>query len=142
MAYCTQKDLYKRLPEADVKKLSEDNEYISAELIDEAGRLIDLHLSYRYAVPLMPVPAIVKDWVVDITIYLLAARAAIPLWQQTDDGRVENTVIVKRYADAVKMLEKIRDGYAYLPGVTAISDGAAMRVNAKVMKFRDISEKW
>lgn len=142
MAYCIAKDLVKRLPQDDIDKLSDNNPYLVAELIDEASRTIDLYLSARFSTPLSPAPAIAKDWAVDLTIYLLASRAAIPVWQHTDDDHVENTVIVKRYNDAIKMLEKIRDGFAELPGLSAISESAAIQVVAKPKKFDDIGRKW
>jgi phage gp36-like protein len=142
MSYCISKDLIKRLPQKDIDILSESNPYIVAELIAEASRVIDLYLSSRWTTPLSSAPEIVKDWAVDITIYLLAARAAIPIWQKTDDDHVENTVIVKRYNDAIKMLEKIRDGFAELPGLGSLSETKAIQVRAKPPRFNDVDRRW
>lgn len=138
MAYIVKEDLTARLPQGDINQLSDNDDTLLEALIDEACGEIDWYLAGRYSVPLSSIPAIVKTWAMDISVYLLAARAAIPVWKLTEEGERENTIIVKRYNDAIKALKEIRDGNAGLDGIAGKSVIGSVSVDAKKKKFDDI----
>lgn len=76
--------------------------------IADAGAEIDSYASVRYKVPFNPAPALIKKLAADIAIYNLFSRK----WT----GEEEN-IIVTRYKDAVKLLDKISQGAVQI-GVT------------------------
>ncbi|OPY07251.1 MAG: hypothetical protein A4E68_01933 [Syntrophaceae bacterium PtaB.Bin095] len=108
MAYCTQNDLEKILPELDLIQLTDDtippakiNADNVARAISDAGELIDGYLRERYALPLDPVPGLLNTLAADIAVWRLYARRA----------NIEPLEGVKeRYKNALKLLEQIRDG--------------------------------
>lgn len=91
-----------------------DTEMVAAA-IEDAGALIDTHVSARYALPLAAVPPVLRSAAIDIAHYRLANRPG----QMTDDIR-------RRYEDAISLLKRVADGKADLPGLARVSgdDGA------------------
>lgn len=132
MNYCTATDILDRLPQKDIDKFSDSDTGILNNLIAEAGAMIDGYLT-AFDAP-ADVPAVLRGIALDITVYLLASRAAIPIWRTTELGSTENTVIVKRYNSAVKLLEDIRAGKVN-PGLT-YKTASVFRVLGKPAKFK------
>lgn len=106
MAYCTIEDIKKLLPETDLVQLTDDegagtiNPQRLEEAVAQADADIDSYLSGKYAVPLTPVPAVVKKLSADIAVYNLYSRRL----EQIPETRAE------RYRNAVRMLEGIARG--------------------------------
>lgn len=70
-------------------------------VIADAEQMIDGFLAMRYALPLSPIPAIVRAWARDIVWYRLNQHRVT---KPNDDP------IVRRYDDALKFLGLTRDG--------------------------------
>lgn len=68
--------------------------------IDNTRQLIDGYLGQRYALPLDPVPSILRAWAKDIVRYRL----------HKDLQHDEKSAVYRRYKDAIKLLEQVRDG--------------------------------
>ena len=106
MAYCTIEDIRKVLPETDLVQLTDDegagtiHPQRLEEAIAQADADIDSYLSGKYAVPLTPVPAVLKKLSADIAVYNLYSRRL----EQIPETRAE------RYRNAVRMLEGIARG--------------------------------
>lgn len=75
-----------------------------ARALDDASALIDGYIAIRVALPLTPVPAVVKNLAIDIAIYRLAIDAGL----LAEDMR-------KRYEDAVSFLKDVARGIATVP---------------------------
>lgn len=109
MAYCTQSDIEKQLPQAELVQLTDDDADGSPdtgvvdEAIAEADAEIDSYLARRYEVPLDPVPVLVKKLSVDLAIWNLYSRRS-----------VDEPIRKERYQAAVKLLQAIADGRATL----------------------------
>ena len=71
----------------------------TAKAIADASALIDGHLAGRYAVPLAPVPPIVRKHAVDLAVYNLYARKDLVPEVRT-----------QRHKDAMKFLEAVAAG--------------------------------
>lgn len=125
MAYCTADDIRSQIPAETLAQLcfddwtseSYDTEDVDAAVaertaaaIDDAGAIIDGYLAGRYAVPLAPVPALVKKCAVDLAAYGLFARK-----DQISETRGQ------RYKDVIKLLEAVSAGKITL-GVTTPPD--------------------
>ncbi len=123
MSYCTLEDIYGSMEESDVIGYTDDagantvDETRTTQAIDGAGALIDAYLAKRYTVPLAPVPGMIRELAVDIAIYKICSRR-----DQAPEGRR------KKYEDAIRLLEKIAEGKAMVPGAAQStgksSDGA------------------
>ena len=80
MAYCTQDDIEKLLPEDTVDQLTDDEgtgAQVAArvsEAIAQADAEIDAWCGSRYSIPFTTVPDIIKKCSVDIAIYNLYSR--------------------------------------------------------------------
>jgi len=115
MAYCTIEDIKKLLPETDLVQLTDDegagtiNPQRLEEAVAQADADIDSYLSGKYAVPLTPVPAVVKKLSADIAVYNLYSRRL----EQIPETRAE------RYRNAVRMLEGIARGTISVGAATA-----------------------
>lgn len=70
----------------------------------DAAALIDGYIGVRVALPLNPVPAVVKNLSIDIAIYRLATDAGL----LAEDMR-------KRYEDAIAFLRDVARGLATIP---------------------------
>jgi phage gp36-like protein len=102
MAYCTQEDILKRIDEASLIQLTDDegqeiDSEVVARAIADADEEIDSYLSVRYALPFSTTPDRVRALSVDIAIYNLHGRtgAEIP----------ENRV--SRYKNAIAFLKEV-----------------------------------
>lgn len=110
MAYCTEDDLLKMIPQADLADLTVESgevpdSLIIAEAISKAAAEIDAYLGVKYVVPLAAPPDQVKALAVDLAIYHLYSRRSIvpPVWQQ-------------RYEAAVAFLKQVEMGEVVIVG--------------------------
>jgi len=105
MAYCTQADITKLLPSADLIQLTDDDEddvadaLVIAEGIAHADGIIDGYCQERYTVPFDTVPELIKNLSVEIAIYYFYSRRDIV--QETRQ---------RRYDAAIRMLKEIAAG--------------------------------
>jgi phage gp36-like protein len=113
--YCSLDDLLGQVDKQKLIDLSNDNEepvvdedenpIINLEnvqrAIDNAASEIDSYASVRNKVPFNPVPPIIRKLAVDIALYNLFSRK----WTGDEEDN-----IIRRYKNAVKMLEKIAEG--------------------------------
>jgi len=109
MAYCTQTDIIKELPEAKLKELTDDenlgavNAARVTEAIAKADSIIDAYCGGRYQIPFTSVPQVIKTLSVSLSIYNLYKRR----------GRMSNT-LQDQYTKDVKLLEAISKGVVTL----------------------------
>jgi phage gp36-like protein len=89
MAYCSEDDLLKMIPESELAELTAESgedpdSLVIAEAISKAEAEIDSYLGVRYVVPLAAPPAQVKALAVDLAIYHLYSRRSVvpPVRQQ------------------------------------------------------------
>lgn len=105
MAYSTQTDLEKQLPQARLIQLADDDgdnladTGVIDEAITKADDEINGYAATRYTVPFSPVPTLVKTLSVDIAIWNLYSRRTI-----------ENDTVNKRYERAIQILKDIAGG--------------------------------
>ncbi|WP_333822858.1 gp436 family protein [Pinisolibacter sp.] len=111
MPYCALADLIDRAGEAEILQVADrdmdgiaDPAVIDAA-IGSAGDQIDAYLAGRFALPLVPVPAIVVTWAVSIARYLLHR-----------DGAPDH--VVRDQRDALAALKDAAAGRLSLPSVT------------------------
>ncbi|QUO43451.1 DUF1320 domain-containing protein [Brevibacillus composti] len=109
--YCTIDDLLTQIDKSKLIELTNDradpavdengqeiiHEGNAKSAIDAATAVVNTYVAMRYPVPLSPVPPIVNKLTVDIAIYNLFTR-------HYND---EDNVFVRRYRDAIRLLEKI-----------------------------------
>jgi phage gp36-like protein len=95
MAYCTEDDLLKMIPQSELAELTvESGEVPDSLIIDDAiskaGAEIDSYLGVKYVVPLASPPIQVKALAVDLAIYHLYSRRSVvpPVRQQKYDAAV------------------------------------------------------
>jgi len=143
MAYCTLSDLLKIAPESDLIELTGDAEpgVIDTDVVDEyiadAGALIDGYLRGKYALPLSPVPSLLKSLCRDITVYELYSRRM----------KLKAPEALKERRDgAIKILESIQKGTITLgvtdPASTTPSSGS-VKISAEDRIFsRDTLENF
>lgn len=105
MPYCTLSDILERIDEDRLIQLTDDegtgavSETRVATAIADADGLIDGYVGTRHAVPLDPVPAIIKTYSAVIAIYNLFGRR-----DRVPDSRAQD------YKDAVRFLELVAAG--------------------------------
>lgn len=120
-AYCTLNDILNAMDEQDVIQFSNDGvidpedpepdtDVIDA-IIASAGSVIDAYIAGRYGANLTDPPDLVVSMAVDISLYKLTSRKG----DAPDEYR-------RRYEYAVKLLERIADGKADIPGVVRDED--------------------
>ena len=119
MAYCTDTDLIERFGRADVVSLTdydadgEPDEESLDNAIDSASNEIDSYLAVLFAVPLAPVPDVVRDCCIALTwCHLMLGRDSL-----TDKWEKECT---KWH----KWLEGVASGAIAIPGAPSASAGA------------------
>ena len=95
MAYCSEDDLLKMIPQADLADLTLESgevpdSLIIIDAISKAAAEIDSYLGVKYVVPLAAPSDQVKALAVDLAIYHLFSRRSIipPVWQQRYDAAV------------------------------------------------------
>jgi phage gp36-like protein len=113
VAYVTQSDLTERFGSVELAQLTDESAAQTpdaAEITkacDEASSLIDSYLSVRYAVPLSPVPTLIRWLACDI------ARKI--LWK---DRAGPEAAVALAYDGALKRLADIAKGVAGLPSAS------------------------
>lgn len=112
MPYCTQDDLEKLLPGAEMAQLTAESgdtpdAAVVSEAIAKAGAEIDSYLAVRYVLPLTETPAQVKHLAVDLAIYHLYSRRGMML-----------EIRGKNYDKAVAFLKDVAAGRAEIIGAT------------------------
>lgn len=113
MAYATQADIEKQYSADAVLLVAEDpdnvgqvdTEKVTDNLLSADGVIDGYAEKAGYAVPIAPVPNIVREMVVDIALYRMSTEATL-----TDEKR-------QRYEDAIAFLKDVAKGLASLPGV-------------------------
>ena len=120
MAYCTQDDLERRIGAADLAALADydgdgvaDAEVVAAA-IGDACSLIDSYLSVRFAVPVSPVPDVLRTRAVDLAVYFLRLRRD----SATEDSR-------RQQEDALAWLRQVAAGEVNLAVEPAPTEGDA-----------------
>ena len=118
MAYCELDDLKKHLQESDLVVLTDDagagviDEDVTDEAIATADELIDAYLRGRYAVPLNPVPGLIKRISVDLAIFALYERKKFLMVPDQ---------LVRNHDRQLSLLEKLQRGVVLL-GIEAESE--------------------
>jgi phage gp36-like protein len=117
MAYATLQDMATRFGQEELLQLTDragvqaiDGAAVTAALAD-ADAMIETYLAQRYALPVAPVPQLLRRIACDITRFLLSGDAA------TDAVR-------QAHADALRTLRDLAGGAAALPGAAAAPPGA------------------
>ena len=117
MPYATLDDLVARFGAEEIEQLTDregrreiEGVPVDAALAD-ADALIESYLASRYAVPVSPVPVLVRRLACDVARFFLHGNAA-------------TEAVRTAYADAVKMLEGLAAGSPVLPGATPAPTGA------------------
>jgi phage gp36-like protein len=110
MAYCTQDDLLKLVPEGELAQLTTESgevpdSAVVSEAVAKAEAEIDAYLAVRYVLPLAEVPARVKSLAVDMALYYLYVRRS-----------VAPEVRRQAYEDAVAFLKLVGAGRAEIVG--------------------------
>jgi len=107
MAYCTQSDIEKMLPEKQLIRLTDDentgliNTVRLDEAIDSAAEEIDAYIGSRTKLPVSgTAPPILGKFNTDIAIFNLYSRFSENIPETRED----------RYKNAIKTLEKISEG--------------------------------
>lgn len=124
--YCTLDDLKKRIPENDLIQLTDDadqgviDEATVNDLIASAGEVIDGYLRGRYALPLNPVPGMIRAIALDLVIYVLYGR-------RPTFGIPE--AVEKQQAVQMKILKQIQDGVVTLGSNGVATPAAATSKN-------------
>jgi phage gp36-like protein len=110
MAYCSEDDLLKMIPQAELADLTVESgevpdSLIIVDAISKAEAEIDSYLGVRYTVPLSAPPAQVKALAVDLAIYhLYSRRSIVP------------PVRLQKYESAVAFLKQVAAGQAVIVG--------------------------
>jgi phage gp36-like protein len=106
--YCTVNDLLGSIREETIIELSDDSDTptsinvdIVNQMIVQADNEIDGYIRGRYILPLDPVPGVIKDISVDMSIY--------NLWTRRPE-RAAPDAIIKKYNDRIKRLQDIAEG--------------------------------
>lgn len=130
--YCTIDDLIKQSSAEVLIRCTDDdgseeiNQEIITEKILDAQTEIDSYCSSQYSVPFAPVPGLIKKLAVDITLYHLISRRGL-----AEDS--PDVILVRRYKDAVKLLENLAKGLVTIGAGTDLSKSvlAAQQVNIR-----------
>jgi phage gp36-like protein len=114
MAYCTQADLLKLVPELELAQLTAESgdvpdAAVVAEGIAQADAEIDAYLAVRYQLPLTETPPRVKSLAVDLALYHLYSRRS-----------VAPEVRRQKYEDAVAFLKLVGAGKAEIVGAEGV----------------------
>ncbi|MBX9702382.1 MAG: DUF1320 domain-containing protein [Acetobacteraceae bacterium] len=127
MPYATLADLTARFGEAEVAQLTDragteqvDGSVVDAALAD-ADATIEGYLAGRYAVPVAPVPALLR-------------RIACDLARHTLHGKSAGEAVRRAQEDALKLLRDLANGVAVLPGATAAAAGANPAADAGTVR--------
>lgn len=106
MPYSTQQDLEEQISNAELIAITDDagtgsiDATVLARAIADADAEIDAYVSGSYAVPLSPVPSIIRKVSVDVAIYHLCSRRPVGMPDIRQD----------RYDSAIRLLKDISKG--------------------------------
>lgn len=129
MAYSTQADIQKLLTPAQLVQLADDDgngiadTAVLDEAIAQADATIDAYLASRIAVPISPVPAVVRSLSVDIAIWNIYSRRSIA-----------NELRKQRVDAAIAFLKAFADGKVTLgvtPAPAATEEGGPKATRAE-----------
>jgi phage gp36-like protein len=140
MAYCSEDDLFKMIPQSELGELTAESgevpdSLIIMDAISKAGAEIDSYLGVRYVVPLGATPAQVKALAVDLAIYHLYSRRSVvpPVRQQ-------------KYDAAVAFLKQAAAGQVVIVGpqgeLPRVAKGVADATSAIRAFTRDTQSDW
>ena len=140
MAYCSEDDLLKMIPQSELAELTAESgevpdSLIIMDAISKAGAEIDSYLGVRYVVPLATPPAQVKALAVDLAIYHLYSRRSVvpPVRQQ-------------KYEAAVAFLKQAAAGQLVIVGpqgeLPTVAKGVAEATSAIRAFTRDTQADW
>lgn len=107
--YCTIDDLRKQSSDEFLNRCTDDagsgeiDQSIVDEKIMDAQTEIDSYCRAQYPVPFQVVPGLIRKLAVDIALYHLMSRRGF-------DEESADAILVKRYRDAVKILENLAKG--------------------------------
>jgi phage gp36-like protein len=107
--YCTIDDLREQSSEEFLLRCTDDdgtgeiNQAIVNKKIEDAQTEIDSYCRAQYPVPFQTVPGLIRKLTVDIALYNLLSKRGI-------DEDSPDVILVKRYRDAVKLLENLAKG--------------------------------
>ena len=110
MAYCSEDDLIKMIPQSELAELTAESgevpdSLIIIDAISKAEAEIDSYLGVKYVVPLSAPPAQVKALSVDLAIYhLYSRRSVVPMVRQ------------QKYDAAVAFLKQVAAGQLVIVG--------------------------
>jgi len=128
MPYATQADLVTRFGSDELIQLTDragtnaiDASIVAAALAD-ADAAIEGYLAGRYALPVTPVPALLKRIGADLARFFLHGKAA------TESVR-------NAYQDALKLLRDLSNGAAVLAGAAAAPSGATPATDSDGARF-------
>lgn len=116
--YCTIDDLRKQSSNEFLIRCTDDagtdeiDQAIVDEKINDAQTEIDSYCRAQYPVPFQVVPGLIRKLTVDITLYNLVSRRGF-----AEDS--PDVILVKRYRDAVKLLENLAKGIVTIGPVAA-----------------------
>ena len=123
MAYCTQSDIIKSLPEAELAQLTDDSAgtTVDSDVVNEsiawADALIDTYCRQKYSVPFSsPAPEMIKGLSIDLAIYDLFTRR---VHGATPD------MVMHKYDQAMLILRDISQGKAFVLDAEVTEDTAA-----------------
>ncbi len=110
MAYCSEDDLLKMIPQAELADLTVESGAVPDSLIfndaiSKADAEIDSYLGVKYVVPVSPTPDQVKALSVDVAIYNLYSR-----------HNIVPHVRQQRYEAAVAFLKQVASGATVIVG--------------------------
>lgn len=142
--YCSLDDLKDAIPERILLQLTDDEkagEFVSnppnaaytrlLDAIRRADALIDGYIGGRYTLPLSPVPEIIRNISVNLTICELYSRKHEAV---TPEG------VIERYKNNIKILEKIQEGKVILPGLKKDEPGPGYSICNKTDDDRIFSD--
>ena len=122
MAYCTQSDIIKSLPEAELAQLTDDSAgtTVDSDVVNEsiawADALIDTYCRQKYSVPFSTTPEMIKGLSIDLAIYDLFTRR---VHGATPD------MVMHKYDQAMLILRDISQGKAFVLDTEVTEDTAA-----------------
>ena len=132
--YCTVDDLRNQSSEEFLIRCTDDaglgavDQEIAEDKITDAQTEIDSYCRAQYSVPFQTVPGLIKKIAVDIALYNLVSRRGM-------DEESPDVILVKRYRDAVKLLENLAKGIVTI-GPAAAGDPKPQPQQAKIFSQR------
>jgi phage gp36-like protein len=127
--YITVSNLYTRMSEQDVIRLSNDDYAATAidtevvnEIIDTAEDMLNSFVRGRYIVPLTPVTKLIESMVLDLAVHgLYSRRTNIPIPEPVSDA----------YKNTIKLLGLIQERKMHI-GVSEIQSGTSGAISGGV----------